>query len=70
MTVLVIGAALLAAILGLFWLKDRLESPVLARWAYSEIVARLAVVAAVLILVGALMIVAEWIGYSPQASYS
>jgi len=70
MTVLVIGAALLAAILGLFWLKDHLESPVLARWAYSEIVARLAVVAAVLILVGALMIVAEWIGYSPQASYS
>ncbi|MDD9876036.1 MAG: hypothetical protein OXR84_01200 [Magnetovibrio sp.] len=70
MTVLIIGAVLLAAILGLFHMKDRLESPLLARWAYSEIVARLAVVAAVLILVGLLMIGAELIGFSPRADYS
>ena len=29
------GGALLSVILGLFWLMDRLESPLLARVAYS-----------------------------------
>ncbi len=46
------GALLLALILGLFWLKDQLRSPRLARMAYSELTMRLAVVAAGLMLVG------------------
>ncbi|MGD9668561.1 MAG: hypothetical protein AB7U75_05830 [Hyphomicrobiaceae bacterium] len=49
------GTVLLALILGLFWLKDELRSPRLARMAYSELTARLAVVAAGLMLVGALL---------------
>ena len=41
------GAILLSAIIGLFWLKDRLESPLLARIAYSGLIARLAVLGAI-----------------------
>jgi uncharacterized membrane protein YciS (DUF1049 family) len=51
----VFGAVLLALILGLFWLKDELRSPRLARMAYSELTARLAVVAAGLMLVGVIV---------------
>ena len=54
-----IGALLLAAIIGLFWLKDRLRSPLLARVAYSEPVARLAVVGAALSIVGLLMMASK-----------
>ena len=50
---------MLAAILGLFWLKDRLRKPLLLRVAYSEPVARLAVVGAALTIIGLLMMVAE-----------
>ncbi len=53
------GAILLAAILGLFWLKDELRSPRLARMAYSELVARLAVIAAGLMLVGVLIVLGD-----------
>jgi len=53
------GVLLLAAILGLFWLKDRLQSPRLARLAYSGLVARLAVVGAALSALGLLLIVVE-----------
>ena len=53
------GAGLLAAILGLFWLKDRLESRLLARIAYSGLVARLAVVGAALSVLGMLLLLAE-----------
>ena len=52
------GIALLALILGLFWLKDRLQSPLLARIAFSEPVARLAVVGAALAVIGVLMLLA------------
>ena len=55
------GVALLSTILGLFWLKDRRQSPVLARIAFSEPVARLAVVAVVFIVLGVLLILAEFI---------
>ena len=55
----IIGVSLLAAIIGLFWLKDRLRKPMLARVAYSEPVARLAVVGAALTIVGLLMMVAK-----------
>lgn len=53
------GVALLAAIIGLFWLKDRLRSPLLARIAFSGLVARLAVVGAALSAVGLLLILVE-----------
>lgn len=49
------GAGLLSAIIGLFWLKDRLRSPLLARIAYSGLVARLAVVGAALSVLGLLL---------------
>jgi len=58
---LLAGVVLLSTILGLFWLKDRMESPVLARVAFSEPVARLAVVAAAFIVLGLLLILSEFI---------
>ncbi len=61
MILLLAGIGLLSTILGLFWLKDRLQSPVLARIAFSEPVARLAVVAAAFIVLGVLLILSEFI---------
>jgi len=61
MFLLLAGIALLSTILGLFWLKDRLQSPVLARIAFSEPMARLAVVAVVFIVLGLLLILSEFI---------
>lgn len=57
---LLAGVGLLLTILGLFWLKDRLESPVLARIAFSEPIARLAVIAAAFILLGLLLMLSEF----------
>lgn len=56
------GIVLLASIIGLFWLKDRLQSPMLARFAYSGLVARLAVVGAVLAFFGLLMMLFDLVG--------
>ncbi len=53
------GASLLSVIIALFWLKDRLESPRLARLAYSGLVARLAVLGAVLSVLGLLLMLGE-----------
>jgi hypothetical protein len=50
------GIGLVLAIIGLFWLKDRLENPLLARIAYSEPVMRLAVVGAAFAVIGLLLI--------------
>ena len=61
MFLLLAGIALLSTILGLFWLKDRLENPVLARIAFSEPVARLAVIATAFIVLGLILIVSEFI---------
>lgn len=61
MVFFVIGVSMLASILGLFWLKDRLRSPQLARLANSEPVLRLAVVGAALVVIGLLMMVAALI---------
>ena len=63
MFLLLAGIALLSTILGLFWLKDRLENPGLARIAFSEPVARLAVIAAAFIVLGLLLIVSEFISH-------
>jgi len=54
------GIALLSTIIGLFWLMDRLESPLIARIAYSGLVARLAVVGAVFSILGLLLLLNEF----------
>ena len=59
MFLLVTGIAMLAVIIGLFWLKDRLASPLLARIAYSGLIARLAVVGAAFSAIGVLLILAD-----------
>lgn len=59
MPYLVVGVVLLALILGLFWLKDELRSPHLARMAYSELTMRLAVIAAGLMMVGAVVLLGQ-----------
>lgn len=64
------GAALLTGILGLFWAKDRFASPALHRMAYHELTARLTVVAAALIIIGALVAGADMLdllGIGPYA---
>ena len=54
------GIVLLALIIGLFWLKDQLENRLLARFAYSGLVARLAVVGAAFVVLGLLLILADF----------
>lgn len=53
------GAGLLAAIIGLFWLKGRLASPLLGRIAYSSLIARLAVIGAFLSVLGLFLVIGE-----------
>ena len=60
MHLFLIGILMLSAILGLFWIKDRLESPLLAQIAYSGLIARLAVLSAVFLLLGLLLMIAEY----------
>lgn len=59
MVLFLTGAGLLSAIVGLFWLKDRLQSPLLARIAYYGLIARLAVLGAALSVLGLLLILGE-----------
>ena len=61
MFLLLAGVVMLSTILGLFWLKDRLESPLLARIAFSEPVARLAVIGAAFVVLGLLLILSDYI---------
>ena len=56
------GITLLAIIIGLFWLKDRLRNPLLARFVYSELIARLAVVGAAFSAIGLLLMLADLTG--------
>lgn len=53
------GVCLVSAIIGLFWLKDRFENPLIARIAYSELVARLAVVGAAFSVIGLLLMLSS-----------
>jgi hypothetical protein len=62
MTMVLIGLALLACMVGLFWLKNATRKPWLAKLAYSEPVARLTLVGLVLVVLGALSMVAELFG--------
>jgi len=59
MTMFLIGVGLVLAIIGLFWLKDRLESPLLARIAHSEPIARLAVLGAAISVIGILLMLSS-----------
>jgi len=59
MTILLVGIGILGSVLGLFYLKSRLESPRLGRLAYSEFVMRLTVIAVVLIVIGVLLVLNE-----------
>lgn len=56
MGVLLAGTGLLAAVLGIFYLKDRVRSPALSRLAYSGLVMRLAVVSVAMIAIGAFLV--------------
>lgn len=56
---LVAGVILLGSILALFWLKDSLQSPGIARFVYSGFAARLALVGAAFTILGALLVVAD-----------
>lgn len=55
----VIGIVMVALIIGLFWIKDRLQSQRLARIAHSEPIARLAVLGGALAVIGLLLIVSS-----------
>ena len=55
------GIGLLTTIIGLFWLKDQLESPLLFRIVHSGLIARLAVVGAAFIAMGLLLMVADFV---------
>ena len=56
---LLIGVGLVALVIGLFWLKDRLESPRLARLAHSEPIARLTVIGGAVGVIGVLLILSS-----------
>ena len=56
----VIGVGLVGIIIGLFWLKDRLESQRLAQIAHSEPIARLAVIGGAVTVIGLLLIVSSF----------
>jgi hypothetical protein len=56
---LLTGIGLLATIIGLFWLKDRLKSSLLSRIVYSELIARIAVVGAAFVVIGGLLLLAR-----------
>ena len=60
MSFLFSGIVLLTLIIGLFWLKDRLENQSLGRFAYSGLVARLAVIGAAFVVLGLLLILADF----------
>jgi hypothetical protein len=59
MAIFLIGVGLVLAIIGLFWLKDRLRSPLLARIAHSEPVMRLAVIGAAMAMIGLLLVLSR-----------
>ena len=54
------GAGLVVLVIGLFWLKDRLESPLISRIAHSEPVMRLDVIGAAVAAIGLLLILSSY----------
>ena len=59
MYLLITGLVIITLVIGLFWLKDRLASRLLARIAYSGLTARLAVVGGAFSVIGLLLVLAE-----------
>ena len=59
MTILLIGIGILGSVLGLFYLKGQLESPTLARIAYSELIMRITVIAVALIVIGIVLMLSK-----------
>ncbi len=55
----IIGVGLVGIIIGLFWLKDRLESQRVAQVALSEPIARLTVIGGAITVIGMLLILAS-----------
>ncbi len=62
MGVLIAGVLLLIAVLGVFYLKDRLEQQWLRRLAYHEVTMRLVVIAVALIFFGAVIAIGDLLG--------
>ena len=62
MGVLITGVLLLVAVLGLFYLKDRLEQQWLRRLAYHEVTMRVVVIAVALIFFGAVIAIGDLFG--------
>ncbi|MDX1593288.1 MAG: hypothetical protein R3298_03500 [Gammaproteobacteria bacterium] len=62
MSILLIGLALFALMVLLFWAKNLTRKAWLARLAYSEPVARLTLIALAMILLGTIATVADWLG--------
>ena len=62
MTILLTGIVLLAAVIGLFYLKDQLRSRLLGRIAHSELMMRFAVIAGAMICIGALLVLDKLFG--------
>jgi len=62
MGVLITGVVLLAAVLGLFYVKDRIEQQWLRRLAYHEMTMRVVVIAAALIFFGAVIAISDLFG--------
>ena len=59
MTILVVGIGILGFVLFLFYLKNRVESPVIARLAHSEVMMRFAVIGAMMIAVGTMIVIGQ-----------
>lgn len=54
-TILLVGGVILGTVIGLFYIKDQIRSPTLARMAHSELMMRFTVIAVALIAVGILL---------------
>jgi len=59
MTILLIGIGILGTVIGLFYLRNRLDSPTLARIAHSELMMRFTVIAVALIAIGILLVLGK-----------
>ena len=62
MYLLIAGLLIVTLIIALFWLKDRLQSQLLARIAFSELIARLAVIGGAFSIIGMLLLLAKFTG--------
>lgn len=54
-----VGGGILGAVLALFYVKDRVRNTILARLAYSELIMRVTVIAAALMVLGLMLTLSE-----------